>query len=318
LVNTTKLQLCCNNLKEIPAEIGYMKNLTSLSLAKNKITFLPESIGLLAKLTDLKLSRNLLSTLPASIKNLTNLVSLKMARNNFTSLPSELGLLSALICLDLSHNKLTSIPVEVGRLKYLKSLKVDDVSFSHPGFINPVPEMATLSSFPTLKELAARLVVLHQIPIWQHTDQCLKEYLLSSHSCSFCQGPYFDSHVKRIRVVSRNEFGIPMEDRLCIDHWKTDLERLKLMFCAKPKNVFTAVPQPESNSKKIRRFSKLASTNSFDSITTIPLSSIDSSPTLPKLPESIITHKGLFGFYKKKKTDNCADVPMNAVRSEQM
>jgi hypothetical protein len=210
---------------------------------------------------------------------------------------------------------LISIPVEVGRLKYLKTLKVDEVSFSLPGFVNPSPEMATLSSFPTLKELAARLVVLHQIPIWQHTDQCLKVYLLSSHTCSFCQGPYFESYVKRIRVVSRNEFGIPMEDRLCIDHWKTDLERLKLMFCAKPKNVFTAFT--ESNSKKIRRFSKSPSHSSFNPITTIALSSIDSSPILPKLPESIITHKSLFGFYKKNKKDNCVDVPWNAVRSEQ-
>lgn len=290
LTRTTKLQLCCNNLQEIPAEIGYMSSLTSLSLAKNELTFLPESIGLLTNLTELKLSRNKLTTLPVSIKNLTNLVTLKIARNNFTTIPSELGNLKQLICLDLSHNKLISLPVEISRLKYLKQLKIENLNFDPD---NPTPSM-TVSTFPTLKELSSRLIIKRQIPIYHCLNADLKNYLRSSHSCAFCEGPYFDSYISKVRIVIRNEVGIPFEDRLCVNHYQDDLERLKLMFCnislPKMRQSETRVDGlKRKNLFSIKNFGKYSSPNEFSSIndSTIPLSSLYSPPLLPSLPENL-------------------------------
>jgi hypothetical protein len=185
--------------------------------------------------------------------------------------------LKTLICLDLSHNPLSSLPVEISRLKYLKHLKLDDISFE------PLAEPATLlsaqSSFTSLKELAARVIVQQQIPIWQDSHQELKDYLLSSHACSFCTGPYFDSYVSKIGIVRRNETDIPIEHRLCREHWKTDSERLKLMFCP-PINV----PKPAKT--------KGRTSGGKTYPTTIPLSAITPTPSLPVLATS--RKSGLF------------------------
>ncbi|ORZ09405.1 hypothetical protein BCR41DRAFT_309515, partial [Lobosporangium transversale] len=219
---------CCNELSRVPAEIGFLRNLTLLDLSKNRLTRLPESIMHLTKLVDLKLSYNQLESLPAGIGGLVKLAALSLDDNRLESLPSQIGLIKGLVNLDLSNNPITVLPAEVGKLQFLRRLNLDGCplvkKFEHQPLHSP----------PTLLELAARVMVRHDVPTPPMVPQHLKSYLKSARACSFCDGPYFDSWVKRGKMIEKNEMFIPLEYTLCQPHWNTEMERVKLLFCKRP------------------------------------------------------------------------------------
>ncbi|KAG0330986.1 hypothetical protein BG000_011304 [Podila horticola] len=228
LGSATCVQICCNELSRIPVEIGYLRNLTLLDLSKNSLTSLPESIMYLSKLVDLKLSFNMLESIPAGIGCLTKLAALSLDSNRLESIPVQIGLIKGLVNLDLSDNPIAVLPAEIGKLQYLRHIKLDNCplveEFSH----------SPLHSPPTLLELAARVLVRHSVPIPPMISPHLKGYLDSAGSCSYCDGPYFDSLVKRGKMIEKGEMIIPLEYTLCMPHWNTELERVKLLFCPRP------------------------------------------------------------------------------------
>ncbi|KAJ3092752.1 Leucine-rich repeat-containing protein 63 [Quaeritorhiza haematococci] len=236
LYATTTLQLCCNELTSIPPEIGHMKNLTTLSVAKNRLTSLPDTIGYLTKLVELKASENQLKTIPATIGTLKKLTTLSLEHNQITELPQEIGSLKTLISLDLSHNPITVLPAELGRLKFLRKLRLEECSLISEF------EVETTYTPPSLKELAARVIVRQQLPILKDTQDDLKAYLASAHACSFCGGPYFSSFTRRNKMMEKNDAKVPLEYRLCIPHWNTEQERVSLLFCPLPETAPSPIP----------------------------------------------------------------------------
>ncbi|KAG0086815.1 hypothetical protein BGZ93_007606 [Podila epicladia] len=228
LGNATCVQICCNELSRIPVEIGYLRNLTLLDLSKNNLTSLPESIMYLTKLVDLKLSFNMLESIPDGIGYLTKLAALSLDSNRLESIPTQIGLIKGLVNLDLSDNPITVLPAEIGKLQYLRHIKLDNCplveGFSH----------SPLHSPPTLLELAARVLVRHSVSIPPLISPHLKGYLDSAGRCSYCDGPYFDFSVKRGKMIEKGEMIIPLEYTLCMPHWNTELERVKLLFCPRP------------------------------------------------------------------------------------
>ncbi|KAJ3277499.1 Leucine-rich repeat-containing protein 63 [Borealophlyctis nickersoniae] len=290
LFNTTTLQLCCNDLAEIPAEIGYMKNLTSLVVSRNKLTTLPDTIGYLTKLVELKASHNQISFLPSSIGTLRKLTTLSLEQNQLTSLPPELGQVKSLVSLDVSDNPIPMIPSEVGRLKFLRRLRVENCPLLTEFVVEPT------NSPPSLKELAARVIVRQQLPILEITQEDVKSYLASAHACSFCGGPYFDHYTSRGKMVERTSEGpkVPMEYRLCVPHWNTDDERVALMFCPLPGTAPSPIPSPIASPApsppgspglggRRRKTSMPAGGNGA---VTLPLSALSKSPSLPSLPQA--------------------------------
>ncbi len=170
---------CCNKLKELPPEIGYLQNLCKCSLSNNNLKILPKEIGFLKNLTELLISDNQLQYIPSTIGLLSNMVTLSLQGNILRSIPSELGNLRKLVNLNLSRNPLKVIPWEIGCLN-LKLLDLQECPLSidtNPIFIDKVI---------SLKELAARTLVREkQIPEI-HTQ--LKEYILAYSSCTSCGG----------------------------------------------------------------------------------------------------------------------------------
>ncbi|KAJ3100981.1 Leucine-rich repeat-containing protein 63 [Phlyctochytrium planicorne] len=239
LFMTTTLELCCNKLSVIPAEIGYMKSLKILSVARNNLTYLPDTIGHLQKLVELRASENQLTCIPTSVGELTKLTILHLESNRITSLPSELGGNKSLVTLDISSNPIRTIPAEVGRLKFLRRLRVEDCTELLTEFVHDVSWSA-----PTLRELAARVIVRHQLPILECTQEDLKRYLASAHSCSFCNGPYFESYVVRGKIVEKADVNVPFEYRLCIPHWNTEKERQAALFRPLPDTAPSPSPSP--------------------------------------------------------------------------
>ncbi|KAF9952371.1 hypothetical protein BGZ65_005312 [Modicella reniformis] len=240
LSSATCLQLCCNDLCSVPTEIGFLRNLTLLDLSKNSLTMLPDSIQYLTKLVDLKLSFNFLESLPTSIGALTKLTSLHLESNRLTRIPSQIGQIKRLSLLELNDNPLTVLPAEIGKLQYLRRLRLDRCpliqEFAHTPLHSP----------PTLLELAARVLVRHRIKTPTLLPPHLKSYLKTAQRCSFCNGPYFESSFKRGKIIEKNDARIPLEYTLCIPHWNTEMERVKVIFGPQP--VTTPPPPPSASS----------------------------------------------------------------------
>lgn len=99
--NLQWLDLSKNRLKEIPPQIGLLKNLKKLILFKNKIEALPPEIGQLEDLRELIINQNELETLPEEIGRLQKLRYIDMWSNNITHLPRSMGDMLALEEIDL-------------------------------------------------------------------------------------------------------------------------------------------------------------------------------------------------------------------------
>ncbi|KAF9156820.1 hypothetical protein BG015_000610 [Linnemannia schmuckeri] len=228
LSSTTCLQVCCNDLCAIPPEIGFLRNLTLLDLSKNSLMTIPDSIRFLTKLVDLRLSSNFIDTLPPSIGELTKLTHLSLENNQLKRVPRQLGQLKALTHLVLDDNPITVLPAEVGQLQYLRRLKLERCPLVREFFHAPV------HSPPTLMELAARVILRQGMMVPPLMPSHLKAYLRTSQRCSFCDGPYFESSVKRGKMIDKNEVLVPLEYTLCMPHWNTEMERVKLLFGPRP------------------------------------------------------------------------------------
>ncbi|KAJ3168364.1 hypothetical protein HDU87_001201 [Geranomyces variabilis] len=293
LSTTTTLHLCCNSITVIPPEIGHLKNLTSLHVSSNKLTSLPDTIGYLTRLVELQAADNLLTSLPASIGSLRKLTTLDLKKNQITVLPPELGQLKSLATLDVSNNPISHVPAELNRLKFLRKITLENCPLATEFVVQ------TTFSPPSLKELAARVIVRQQLPILEVTHSELKTYLASARQCTFCAGPYFEAVYVRGRVVERNEIGVPIEYRLCSPHWNTDEERLAALFCPLPDTAPSPTPSslpssarssPPGSPLSTRRGKKSSATR-LASSATLPLSSLAKNPSLPSLPAAVT--KGL-------------------------
>ncbi|KAJ3341753.1 hypothetical protein HDU93_004137 [Gonapodya sp. JEL0774] len=231
LSNTTTLQLvnalgaALENAKKVISTIVsstslvFNSNLQIFSVSRNRIRTLPDTVGLLSKLVELRCSENELESIPASIGRLTKLTTLSLDKNRIGHIPPEIGDAKAIINLDLSQNPLRVLPAELARLKFLRKLRLDECpliqSFDYPLESTP----------PSLKELAARVIVRQQTPILSYTQDEVQDYLAGAHRCSFCGGPYLESFVRRGKFIDKGEYRVPLEYRLCVAHWNNEHER---------------------------------------------------------------------------------------------
>ncbi|CAO3567369.1 unnamed protein product [Mortierella alpina] len=224
LSSATGLQICCNDLCSVPTEIGFLRNLTLLDLSKNSLTSLPDSIRHLTKLVDLRLSHNFLEVVPPAIGEFSKLTSLQLDNNRLERIPAQIGNIKGLAHLNLENNPITILPAEIGHLQYLRRLRLDNC---------PLLQRlvhSSLHSPPTLLELAARVVVRQRVVVPNLLPEHLRAYLKTSQRCSFCEGPYFEASFKRGKIIEKNNALIPLEYVLCMPHWNTERERIKLLF----------------------------------------------------------------------------------------
>ena len=250
------VHLSFNKLTCLPHDISLLSNLCFLDLSSNRLTHLPDSISQLVYLLELKVARNHLSSLPESITALTKLESLDLSHNHFFTITEKVASLTALASLSLDGNPLTSIPFEVAKLKFLRHLSLegcplledlpDESPLNNTSSTPSVSEESSTdvpapsssqqkaSRVPSLKELAARVMVRCSLPPPAETPTELVKYLGSAKCCSFCSGPFFEFHVKKYRFVVRSGYSVPMESRLCAAHWTNDKDRILALFSPAP------------------------------------------------------------------------------------
>ncbi|KAK4514204.1 uncharacterized protein ATC70_001792 [Mucor velutinosus] len=249
-----KLDLSHNQLKEIPEAIGHLQQLENLSVAHNQITFIPDTICHLVHLTDFNLSHNQLEHVTPFICHLKGLQTLQLGHNQLQELTVSVEHLGNLTLLDLSYNPIHVLPAEITQLPLLRRLRLDGCPFTksldQPFELTHNP--------PSLLETCARYIIKNEYQILSSvmskkkqvdnkamaaealrsliTDP-LYQYLSTFSACSHCQGPYFESYVKRGRWIERNDVWVPLEYRLCSAHWSAESDRVYAMFSASPSST---------------------------------------------------------------------------------
>jgi leucine-rich repeat protein SHOC2 len=127
----TTLDLCGQNLTELPEFICKIDSLVVLNLSNNQLVLLPESIGNLTKLSYLNLRSNHLNELPNSIAYLTKLETLVIHENPITKLPDNIGNLTRINRLRFGNDALQivnvkNLPESIGNLVDLTCLHIND------------------------------------------------------------------------------------------------------------------------------------------------------------------------------------------------
>ena len=127
LKNLKTLILSGNTIKNFPEEILELKNLKELTLEANDLKKLPEIITKMSNLESLNLSYNPLQTLPNSFVNLINLKKLVFnyeCNHVEFFLPSNFGNLLNLEELRIISCKISSLPETFANLKALRILEI--------------------------------------------------------------------------------------------------------------------------------------------------------------------------------------------------
>ncbi|KAH8548070.1 hypothetical protein BGW37DRAFT_446616 [Umbelopsis sp. PMI_123] len=225
----THIHLANNLLEKLPSSLACLRNLTHLDLSNNKLTELPDNIGQLTRLAHLNLSNNMITHLPDSMGSLRKLTVLLLSDNQLSNLPTSLGNLRLLTTLDVCRNPVRIFPAELSRLQYLRYVRVDGCPL--------IMEYATelKNDPPSLLELAARTIVRNEITIPGQIRDDIKAYIDSAKKCTHCGGPFFTSHVHRVKLVEKaDQTLIPMDYELCSAHWNDDQGRIIAMFVSRP------------------------------------------------------------------------------------
>lgn len=236
-----QIQMCCNQLTEIPVEIYHFRQLKRLDLANNQLQILPPEIGLLQHLEELILSRNKLSSLPTSLSGLQSLKRICLDSNNFSELPRPLLQLNPrqLITLEIHSNpKLQFIPAEIVHFSQLARFHIEGC----PDALNESQFAAferenSSKQTPSLLECSARSLIRNRRGVLWSLPQHLKVMLSRAQICSFCSGPMIDCRVVKCRMIKRMERQIPVVSELCCNHWQSEEDRLQALLSPIPKTT---------------------------------------------------------------------------------
>lgn len=283
-------------MKNLPRELGYLKNLRMLNISNNLIDEIPDTVSFLTKLKALNVGHNNLVQLPAAIGHLPKLVIIIANNNRLASLPRELAHLVNLISLNVSNNPLRCLPAEIASIKSLRKLLTDECAFEEEYQYNLRHDP------PSLVEACARIAIRSQVNIPGQLADHLKEYLSRANSCSHCNGPFFDSYVTRVRYIERRvRQPLALEYTLCSAHWSDESDRLLAMFSQQPTDTTVKHNHVDTNglndeimTARSRAYSDLTPTmrrnnsNSANYPPTsdyFPISSLRNQPNLPALPQ---------------------------------
>ena len=127
LLTITELEICSDQITELPESIGYLHNLTHLALNCKALERLPESIGQLSQLERLTITSDEVKQLPESFARLTSLSSLNIPTHLSNQLPTTL--------MDKYHNENETLYIERMAFTSLYSPLEKNYGLSFFGFV---------------------------------------------------------------------------------------------------------------------------------------------------------------------------------------
>jgi Leucine-rich repeat (LRR) protein len=115
------VDLCSQDLKEIPIELKAFENLQMLLLDSNFISEVPEWIRDFKSLWYVSIGYNNLERIPSSLTKMKQLEHLSLRNNKITKLANTPFCQKSLSFLDLAYNQLTQVPKFSRKGVYLES-----------------------------------------------------------------------------------------------------------------------------------------------------------------------------------------------------
>jgi Leucine-rich repeat (LRR) protein len=116
--------LGCDEITELPREIGRLPNLETLDVRWTRIGKLPKGIVKLHRLETLDVSHTEVTELPPWIGILQSLKTLNVSDTRVALLPEEINNLERLETLDISDTKVAELRTWIKKLKSLKTLNI--------------------------------------------------------------------------------------------------------------------------------------------------------------------------------------------------
>ena len=173
-----------SQLIQIPADLGYLKQLRTLDISNCRVKRLPKEIGKLKKLEILIVAGNDFSEIPREIGELSNLKMLDLSDNPFLiEIPEEIGNCEALEELRAHHDNLVFLPDSLSHCEQLRVLDLDFNQLSSlPDELEHLLHLETLKvRHNQLKTLFAGLIKLNkltEIDIAENADLLLPPSIL--------------------------------------------------------------------------------------------------------------------------------------------
>lgn len=153
--NLTELNLCRNELVELPKEIGELQQLVRLYMNQNNIKSIPENIfPSLKKLQFLKMSTNKLSQLPSDMNQCESLIYLNLSKNCLKDVQPLVGL-GRLSELYVDNNRLTELPHALFKSKSLEKFKASSNPLRKPPEMICVGGLKDIQSYFEMLEVSS-------------------------------------------------------------------------------------------------------------------------------------------------------------------
>jgi Leucine-rich repeat (LRR) protein len=124
------LNLSNQGLTELPATIGWLKELKQLDVSHNQLTSLPAEVGWLKEMRLLDASHNQVTSLPLEVGWFRKMATINLSHNQLTELPSEIGWWQEIRAINLSNNKLRVLPADIGHFAKLEHLDLTHNEFT--------------------------------------------------------------------------------------------------------------------------------------------------------------------------------------------
>lgn len=115
----------CNQVKNLPTNIGKLTHLKIIDIEDSEIQKIPESICNCLNLEKLNLSYGTIKSLPKNFSKLINLRELDLSHNQIQELPVNFGKLKKLEKLSLGDNLIERLPEDFGELTNLTYLNLE-------------------------------------------------------------------------------------------------------------------------------------------------------------------------------------------------
>ena len=158
-----KLDLCEQQLTNLPPTVLELTNLEELYLDSNQLAELPAEIAQLVNLRVLSLTDNRLRALPPTFAELKNLEWLYLAKNQLSRVPSEITQLPHLKVISLNNNPIQALPEAITNLPHLKVLSLynNNLTFPPPEIVTQgTQEILTYLRLKKEPQWAAKLLLV--------------------------------------------------------------------------------------------------------------------------------------------------------------
>ncbi|XP_033896202.3 PH domain leucine-rich repeat-containing protein phosphatase 2-like [Acipenser ruthenus] len=299
ILTLTELNLSCNGIRSLPAQIENLHSLQTLSLDGNHLSLLPEELGGLSQLSSLGLSFNNFSEVPAVLEMLSAVDRLAMAGNHLEML--DLGTLSRMSHfkhIDLRLNGLQA--VVSGGVETLKHITHMDLRDNHLSVLD-------LSSACSLEQLHCQRNSLGALTLSGFALRALHTSANHLITVNIYPVPNQLTHLD----LSRNLLAY-------LPDWVCDTRKIEVLDVSH--NLLTELPGRLLSSLSLRKL--LAGHNQLHSLPDlldhIPLEALDLQHNkLGELPESLF-YKALNLRYVNVSANSLETVPPSSQSEESL